>query len=191
MARNLLLVMGISALFTVGCSETKSEVSMTGENQALPQRPAELDKLATWVGNWTFSGDCTMAGMDKPITMSGTSSAAWEVDRWCLVEKVEGPNMIGPGMFSGMAVHTYDPHARKFMSVWMDNMGSVNHGTMWQDSPNTWKTKGTGRNVVTGEKTTSDGWMKMVDANTIEWGGTEYCKGKKMMEMKGTSKRRM
>ena len=195
MARKQLFCMCIAGLFAAaaaGCGDKDSGMAMAGggEHKA-PQRPAEMDKIGAWIGNWTFSGTCTMPGVDQPMTMTGTSTAAWAVDRWAIVEHVEGPNMMGPGMFHGMAVHTYDTHAKKFKSAWMDNMGSVNHGEMWQDGPNSWKTKGTGRNSTTGETTKGEGWMKMVDANTIEWGGTEYAGGKKMMEMKGTSRRKM
>jgi len=198
MARKQMLCMCIAGLFAAaaaGCGDKDKGKGMAmshdGKPPAPPPRPAEMDKLSTMIGNWTFSGSCTMPGADKPIMMTGTSNASWAVDRWCIVENVEGPNMMGPGMFYGMAVHTYDPHDKKFKSAWMDNMGSVNHGEMWQDGPNTWKTKGTGRNATTGETTTGEGWMKIVDANTIEWGGTEYAGGKKLMEMKGTNKRKM
>lgn len=196
MARNRLLSLCIAGAFAAvatGCGDKahKTEMAHDGKMPPTPQRPAELDKLADLIGNWTFTGNCTMAGSDKPVSMTGTSSSTWEVDRWCIVEKVEGPNMMGPGTFQGMAVHTYDPHEKNFKSVWMDNMGSVNHGTMWQDGPKSWKTKGTGRNMMTGETTKSEGWMRMVDANTIEWGGTEFAGGKKVMEMKGTNKRKM
>lgn len=192
MARNRLLCVCIVGLMAAGCGDKDKGMSMAGggEHKA-PQRPAEMDELSNWVGNWTFNGTCTMVGADKPMTMTGSSSANWAVDRWAIVETVEGPNMMGPGRFTGMGVYTYDPGERKFKSAWMDNMGSVNHGTMWKDGPNTWKMKGTGRNATTGDKTTGEGWMKMVDANTIEWGGTEYVNGKKMMEMKGTNKRKM
>jgi hypothetical protein len=51
---------------------------------------------------------------------------------------------------------------------------------------------GRGRNSNTGEVTCGEGTTKFVDNNTMEWTYTEWdsWKLKKMMDMKGTSKRR-
>lgn len=183
----LLMVAAVSSLLT-GCASPKHDMS----DMKPPERAAELDKLDAFAGNWEYTMEMKMEGMEKPETYSGTSYATWECDRRLLVERVEG-DMGEMGKFHGLAIYTWDPQDKVFRTFWFDNMGSMHHGTMkYDEATKTWNTKGEGENLNTGERTRGKGWMKCVDDNTVKWGGTEYDSWgwKKKSEMTGTSKRK-
>ena len=179
----------LAATFVVGCGDGDKKMAMTPPPPA--QRPAEMDQLAWMIGSWDFEMTGTMMGMDKPFVCKGTSTAAWDVDRWVITEHVQGTMGEMPGMFHGMGIYMYDPKAKAYRTGWLDNEGGMSHGRMTYDAgTQMWKTKGMSEKLASGAKSKGEGWMKMVDANTIEWGGTEYdAHGNKIMDMKGTSRR--
>jgi hypothetical protein len=155
----------------------------------MPQRPAELDLLDMFVGNWDFTGEAKMdmlADRDS-LTMTGHSEYKWEGDRWYLVGN--GTFTMEPfGESKGMEMWTYDLQAKKFRSTWVDTMGSFGVGeARYDEETSTWHMKGTSFGAW--GKSTSKGSMHFPDANHMEWEFAEYQGLMKTIEMTGKGER--
>jgi hypothetical protein len=183
-----------STLFLAACAGillTGCMPKMTIEEmkQMMPQRPAELDLLDAFVGNWEGTGEMHFAGMDETLTSSSKSEIRWEGDRWYLVEHAD-IHMDEFGDMSGMATWTYDAKSKVYRNVWVDNMGGFSVGTGKYDAKTrTWHIKST--NYSAFGKSTAKGTARFIDDNTMEWDYAEYAMGGlvKTMSMTGTAKK--
>jgi hypothetical protein len=156
----------------------------------MPKRPAELDHLNMFAGDWTFEGKAEFAGLDEPLEMTGTNSAHWDGNNWYLVST---------GIFKmadfddmhGIETWTYDTNSKCYRSSWFDSMGTAGYGRSWyNEDDKTWTMKATsygphGKSYMKGKVT-------FTDENTAEWSMTERAMGGliKVAEMSGTSKRK-
>lgn len=177
----------LSACMLTGCMPTMTIEQMKA---MMPERPAELDKLNTFVGSWTATGEAKMMGVEEPMKVTGTSEAKWGGNNWYVVGHNKF-NMEGFDEMEGIETWTYDSHSRKYRSTWTDSMGATGTGVSWvDDKTNTWHMRATSHGPF--GKTKMKGWAKVVDDNTMEWGMSEYAFFGlfKTMEMKGTSKRK-
>ena len=168
----------------VGCGP---KMSMDNMQDMVPERPAELDLLNSFVGKWSFEGTGSSPDSDEPIKMTGEEEYHWSGDMWYLVG--DGVyRMEGMGEMKGHAVWAYDMNAKKFRSLWVDSMGSFGTGENTYDADTrTWHTTATSNGAM--GKTTMKGTMKNIDDDTLEWSMTEYAGFAKTMEMTGTSRR--
>jgi hypothetical protein len=187
MTRARSLSLGLTALLTVvlvGCQQPSMEDMMKP-----PQRPAELDHLNMFVGQWDGSGEMTMPGADKPMTSKGHSNVRWAADGWALIEEYE-ETMGDGGTTKGLALWTWDPKGKKFHTIWLSSHGELSHGTAKYDAATrTWQMHGEDNNPYTGMRSIGEGTARFTDDNTMEWSYTAYgpWKMKKLFEMKGAS----
>lgn len=181
-----LFVLGFSAALT-GCQQPAAcNQEMAG---GPPPRPAELDKLDQFVGNWT--SECEMKMDGKTTTCKGTSTSAWDLDKSVVVSKMEF-DMGEMGMMKGMEVMTWDPTSKVYRTSWFDSMGGNGVGTMrYDEKSNTWITKGSGRDPMSGESRLNSGTIKMSSDGSHEWSfkETDGWGFKTTMDMTGTSKK--
>lgn len=171
-----------------GCESKNGGMSMEDMMKAPPRAP-ELDKLQAFVGKWEDHGEGTAMG--HAMKFSGTATMNWEVDGRALVGRGEGT--MGDMKMQTLEIWTWDPKAKKFMTMMMENSGEMSHGTATYDEPTrTWKMKSKGRNMNTGDTSVGEGTIKMIDNNTMEWTFTDWdgWKMKKMFEGHGRSERR-
>ncbi len=176
-----------SAMLLVGCMPKMTLEEM----QAMkPQRPAELDQLNAFVGTWDMTGEATMAGLDEVLKTTGTGETKWAGNGWFLVTNAKF-DMDGFDSMEAVETWTYDAHSKKYRSSWTDSMGAIGLGSSrYNEKTNTWTMRATSHGPH--GKTTAKGTLKIIDNDTMEWTWTEYAMGGlfKVMEMKGTSKRR-
>ena len=105
-------------------------------------RPGENHKLlADLVGTWTFTNKMWMNPDPKaaPSESSGTAVRKAAMDgRYFLFDVTGKMQMPGPDgkmketQFEGMAIEGYDNVKKKFISAWIDNMGTgimISEGT--------------------------------------------------------------
>ncbi|MCC7291014.1 MAG: DUF1579 family protein [Phycisphaerales bacterium] len=155
-----------------------------------PPRPAELDKLNVFVGTWESTGEMRMAGSDEVMQHKGTNTVSWDCDNRVLFERFEA-SMEGESPFKGIGVWSYDSGSGRYRIYWFDSFGSTNTGWATHDEKtDTWHFKGQGN--MGGKTSVIEGTARMIDKNTMEWSHIEWdsWKLKKMMEMKGTSRRK-
>jgi hypothetical protein len=180
------VLVGLACVALTGCMPKMTIQEMKDQ---MPKRPAELDQLDAFVGKWQFEGDAHMDMIKdrESLKSSGTGEYKWSDDRWFLV----GTGVMSMEEFDDMysiETWTYDPKAKKYRSTWVGSMGMVGIGDgKYDEDTNTWHMKGTGYGP--GGKTTSKGWMKFTDPDTMEWWWAEYYGLMKTMEMTGTGKR--
>jgi len=180
----LLIAFGFVGL--TGCAPKMTRETL---REMKPQRAAELDQLNVFVGTWSGTSECTMAGLDDTLKGNGTTTYRWDLDNNVLVEN--GAYEIEEmGTMRGMGVMTYDAKRKKFHSSWNDSWGG--HGEGWlkrSADGKCWTVKSKSSSSM--GDTTGKGTMTFIDNNTVEWSWKEYCMGgmMKCFEMKGTMTR--
>ena len=156
----------------------------------MPERPAELDKLNRFVGEWESTGEAEFGGLDRVLKNTGTSHIVWGNDGWCLVEHAEF-EMEEFGTMKAIGVWSYDPKSKKYRTSWFDTLGSIGQGTITCDeSANTWTMKAKSRGAM--GTTTGRGTIMFIDKDTMEWSFTEraFFGLFKVGEYTGTSRRK-
>lgn len=156
-------------------------------------RPAELDRLDAFAGQW--DSECTMKmpmlDREEPLKAWGSGESHWNTDKTYLV----GDSTFTMEEFGEMYGHetwSYDSKAKLYRSTWTDSMGSTGTGTgRYDEATGVWYMAAT--SFGPHGKTTMKGTAKFIDDNTMEWTYAEYAMGglTKTMEMTGTSKRKM
>ena len=155
-----------------------------------PKRPVELNRLNAFVGEWEVEAEMNFAFLDQPIESTGSNSAHWAGDNWFLIS--DGIFSMGElGTMHSHETWTYDTHSKKYRSTWTDSMGGTGIGeSRYDEASNTWHMKARA-NTPFG-KSTMNGHVKFLDANTMEWSWNEYMMGglMKVSSMTGTSRRK-
>ena len=185
------------ALFgAVGCMLTGCMPDMTLEEMKTwmdenVQRPAELDRLDQFVGNWTGEGEACFSGKDeRKLKMTGSSSIRWGGDGWYLIEEFDGRMEIF-GKHVGHTIWTYDEGANCYRTSWFGNDGAVGNGTVRYDKKNDqWNM--TGKTKTAMGDMHGKGTMRVTDKDTMEWCWAEYdgLGITKMADMCGTMRRK-
>lgn len=173
-----------------GCQQNETTMQ---EAMKAPPRPAEMDMLGKWVGTWNGTGEMTMYTKEgpKPMNATYTERIEWICGNQFLLSRSdmnmgEGETMQMAAIF-GWNKDEKEVHISEYMSN-----GDRSRSEMEYDkTAGLWKMEGHGKNPMTGQPTRSEGTMKMIDDNTIEWQFTMWDSWKinKVMEGKGTSKK--
>jgi hypothetical protein len=173
-----------SIAFFAGCAQPTMDMSAMKP----PERPKELDQLETFVGNWTMTGEMTMAGKTMPMT--GTSTAAWDCDRRIIVERGEA-NCGDMGKMTSLGIYGWNAQEKEFETHYFESTGMAAKGEMvWCDKNKCWCMTGKGIEPMSGKMSYWSGTVKMPDSSTMDW--TWLSKdgwGNVMMSGKGTAKR--
>jgi Protein of unknown function (DUF1579) len=185
----LIVSLGATLLVGSGCQAAGSTAACCAPASPAADRPAELKRLDAMIGMWSGNATCTMPD-GKTTSGTGKSCIGWEVDGNVLLERGEF-TMDGQTM-KGLGLWTWDASAKKYQLFWNDSMGAVSHGeARYDEASKTYSMNFRSRNSSSGESTVGEGTSRLVDANTMEWNWTEWdaAKTKKVMEMKGVSRR--
>lgn len=175
------------SLFLVGCQQQPSQPVDMSEAMKPPPRPAELDRLNSFVGSW--EGTMEMKDQSGNVT-KGTvkSTSTWEADKRAVLERIEGS--MNNERMSGVGLWTYDAKTKQYKAFWTDSHGNESHSTStYDEATKTWHLKSSGRNPQKGMKMTEEATLRFTDANTAEWQSTMRV-GEAVMEMKGVNKRK-
>ncbi len=153
--------------------------------------PGEPHKqLATLAGSWTTKTKSWMEPNKPPVESMGACEQKLLLDGRFLQMKCTGEMMGSP--FTGIGVTGYDNHTKKYVSTWMDSMGTgiyFMEGTASADGK-TITQKGRYDDPIEGPMKLR-GVTKIVDTNTeiFEMYGTgKSGKDMKMMEITYTRK---
>ena len=182
----LISLCGVAATSFVMAKEQKQEKQMdpqammeTYQKLATPGAPHK--QLATLVGSWTTKTKEWMEPNKPPTESTGSCEQKMLLGGRFLQQECTGDMMGQP--FSGIGVSGYDNHTKKYVSTWMDSMGTgiyFMEGTASADGK-TITQKGQYDDPLEGRMKLR-GVTKIVDNNTeiFEMYGT----GKKGKEMK-------
>lgn len=157
--------------------------------------PGEAHKaLAKSDGNWTCETTMWMEADKPPMTSTGESTNKMIMGGRYQMGEFKG-NMMGMP-FEGMSITGYDNHKKKYVSTWIDNMGTgIMHmeGT-WDDATKTMTMEGKMEDITReGKYCEMKETFKMVDDDhmVMEMYGPDPKTGKqyKTMEIKYTRKK--
>ncbi len=180
----LAVLLGFAALVLAGCMPHMTIEQMKAQ---MPKRPAELDRLNAFVGKWQSEGEARFAMLDEPLKFSGTSEAKWEGDKWYIVGRGIGKMADFPETQS-LEAWTYDVHAKKYRSTYVDSMGMSGMAeSRYDEKTNTWHMTAT--SFGPWGQSHLKGTLRFTNPDTMEWSMTECMGLMKVMEMKGTGKR--
>lgn len=132
-------VLCAAALVAVTAGVTKTVVSQEGKDQAMPEMTPEqkamMDKwiafgtpgeqhalLAKKVGKWDLHVKFWEGPEETPGESEGQTEFQMALDGRFLTDHTNGVSPMGP--FEGMGCTGYDNLKKKFVSVWIDNMGT-------------------------------------------------------------------
>ncbi len=180
----LTFVAASASLLLAGCMPKMTIAEMKA---AMPERPAELDRLNAFVGKWQYEGTAKFAMLDQPLKAGGHSEGQWEGNGWYLVNR-SVMTMEHFDDSQALEAWSYDVHAKKYRSMWVDSMGMMGTGEATYDDPTrTWHWKGTSHSPW--GPSSIKGTMHFVDDDSVEWTFTEHMGLMKTTEMSGTGKR--
>lgn len=149
---------------TTGCIP---KMTVEEIRQFQPERPAELDRLDMFLGEWETNGTIEMAMLDEPITTSGRNRAEWTLDRH-IVEDHADLDMGPFGRMQGKTLWTYDPAIGKYRMWWFDTLGETSEVVAtFDERRDMWRMKARGQKY--GRQTSGRGTIRRIDANTLEW----------------------
>ncbi|MGA6925596.1 MAG: DUF1579 domain-containing protein [Desulfosarcina sp.] len=87
---------------------------------AIPGEPHEL--LAKMAGSWNTTGKSWMDPGSPPTEFTGTSEQKMILGGRFLQQKYAAQFMGSP--YNGFGLNGYDNHTKKYVSTWMDSMGT-------------------------------------------------------------------
>lgn len=133
----LFLAIGFLALPTFSIAEEKSSPqSNSGNDKAMGQdKASDMEKwkeyatpnenhkvLDAFVGNWDYAVKWWSTPNSEPEISEGTSEVKWIMGGRFLEQTSKGTSMEQP--FEGMGITGYDNAKKKYVSTWIDNMGT-------------------------------------------------------------------
>ena len=95
-------------------------ICLAYQEVATPGAPHGL--LAEMAGSWSVQSRCWMDSSAPPMESDGDAEQRMVLDGRFLQQDYSGVMMGGP--FQGIGFTGYDNHTKKFVSTWMDTMGS-------------------------------------------------------------------
>jgi hypothetical protein len=121
--------------------------------------------LENKVGRWTAQVKAWSEPGKEPQTSTGTSDVKWIFDGRFIEDNVTGTFMGQP--FQGKGICGYDNIKKKYVSSWVDNMGTgvYYHEGTWDPAAKTFTFTGEGPDVLTGKYVKGRSVEKMVDAD--------------------------
>lgn len=122
------------AVFAAGASVLQAQPPET------PKPGPEHQKLAGFVGNWTFEGEMKPGPMGPGGKMTGSDRIQWLPGNFFIERRFEGKGPMGE--MKGLEIIGYDAAKKTHTYTWFDNMGMKGSGTMTL-SGNTWTVAGT------------------------------------------------
>lgn len=158
------------------------------KKMAMPGEPHKL--FASLAGSWTTSSKEWMEPGKPPTESSGTAELRMLLDGRFLYQELNSQMMGQP--FSGIGIDAYDNMSKKYVTAWMDSMGTgifMMEGTASPDGK-TITLKGSHPEPGGGKMTHRAVW-KIVDNNTQTfdmYGAHKGAKETKMLEIIYTRK---
>lgn len=117
-------------------------VAVARAQQAPPKPGPEQQRLAAFVGNWTFEGESKAGPMGPAGKMTGTDRITWLPGNFFVQRAFKGTSPAGP--MEGVEILAYDTVKKAYTFTFFESSGAMGSGTMTV-SGNTWTAQGTGQ----------------------------------------------
>ena len=93
-----------------------------------PKPGPEHQRLAAFVGNWTFVGDMKAGPMGPGGKMTGSDRIQWLANSFAIERRFEGKGPMGS--INGLEIITYDRTKKTYTFNYVDSLGAVGSGTV-------------------------------------------------------------
>jgi Protein of unknown function (DUF1579) len=172
--RTKLAVLSLSAALLSGGAALAQDHEMKmspGDEKAMMERmsPGEMHKsLAKMAGDWTFSNTMWMAPGAPPMESTGTMHAEMALGGRYVLSDWTGSFMGHP--FEGHGTDGYDNVTHKYVSSWIDNMGTgimYSTGTC-EDGGKKCTSTGSASDAMSNSVSTMKSVLTWVDDNTFK-----------------------
>ena len=97
-------------------------LAVSGAAQDMPKPAPEMSQLAYFEGSWTCDGKMMQTPMSPAGAMKSTAEIRKDLNGFFQTGTIKG-TMANMPPFEGRFHSTYDPGAKKFVMMWVDNMG--------------------------------------------------------------------
>ena len=118
-----------------------SVAAVIAQKQEVPKPGPEHQRLAAFVGNWTFEGELKQGPMGPGGKMTGTDRIEWAPGNFFVQRRYQGKSPNG-GEMQGLEILAYDGAKKIYTFSAFDSLGMMASGTMTVKG-NTWTTTGT------------------------------------------------
>lgn len=120
-------ICSINCLAAIGLVTAAYAAVGTAQMQ-MPKPPAEMADTAYFEGSWMCEGKTFETPMGPAMTMKSTADIRKDLNGHFQSGTIKGtsPNMPP---FEGRFTVTYDPTAKQYIMMWVDNMGSWSQTT--------------------------------------------------------------
>jgi uncharacterized protein DUF1579 len=116
-------------------------ILLAQQKPELPKPGLEHQRLADFVGNWTFEGEMKPGPMGPGGKMTGSDRIQWLPGNFFVERRFEGKGPMG--VMNGLEILGYDSAKKTYTTNFFDSMGAMGSGTMTV-SGDTWTFTGTG-----------------------------------------------
>ena len=114
--------------------------AVIAQKPEVPKPGPEHQRLAAFVGNWTFEGEMKPGPMGPGGKMTGTDRIDWVPGNFFIQRLYQGKSPIGE--MQGLEILGYDAARKVYTFNSFDNMGMRGSGTLTVKG-NTWTSTGT------------------------------------------------
>jgi hypothetical protein len=108
----------------VPCTYAQSAADKKAPAMAHPKPAAEMANLKFFDGHWSCAGEGAMEPGGSMMKMDSTVQSTTGLGGFWQVGTVKGSPMGGMPPFEGMFHMTWDPAAKQYVMLWVDNMGA-------------------------------------------------------------------
>jgi len=115
-------------------------VLVLAQTTQAPKPGPEHQKLAAFLGNWTFEGEIKPGPMGAGGKITGTDRVQWLPGGFFVERRADGKGPMGE--MKALEIMGYDPAKKVYTYTYFDNMGAAGSGTMTPSS-DTWNFTGT------------------------------------------------
>ncbi|MBK8550448.1 MAG: DUF1579 domain-containing protein [Ignavibacteria bacterium] len=185
--RKIFTIILLLTFHTIVSAQTEAEMKAWTDYMT-PGMPHEM--LAKSDGDWTGAVTMWMAPGAPPQTMDGTMSNKMILGGRYQYSTFTGTMMGMP--FEGISITGYDNSQKKYISSWIDNMGTgiMNMSGTWDNATNSIIFTGTMPDPMTGKDCQVREVFKIIDDNNhvMEMYDNKTGKEEKSMQIKFTRK---
>ncbi len=171
--RNAHVVAAVSAVVAAGIATFAPSKAAA---QGAPHPAPEIAQLKPFEGRWSCSGQMNASpfGPAHP-TITSVMAHSDLGGFWVSGRVVESKTAESPMPIEGMFHQTWDPGAKHFLMLWVDNMGGWSQETSpgWQDGTIVWtgEAYGDGQKMGTRDSFTQKGAGELLHTMALNTGG--------------------
>jgi uncharacterized protein DUF1579 len=112
-----------AALVPCTFAQCAADKKMDKPAMAHPKPPAEMANLKFFDGSWSCAGEGVMEPGGPTMKMDSSVQSTTGLGGFWQTGTVKGSPMGGMPPFEGMFHMTWDPAAKQYLMLWVDNMG--------------------------------------------------------------------